>query len=73
MAAHADAGANPAQSRARSFAQAQAVARSLEGTLGDSYHWVAVGYGQIEPIAPNDTPVNRQRNRRIEIAIFPRE
>lgn len=73
VAAHADAGTNAAQTRGRSFAQAQAIVRSLEGTLGDSYHWVVVGYGQTEPIAPNDTPANRQRNRRIEIGIFPRE
>lgn len=73
VAAHTDAAANPTQARARSFAQAQAIVRSLEATLGDSYHWVAVGYGQTEPIAPNDSSVNRQRNRRIEIGIFPRE
>ncbi|NJL21880.1 MAG: OmpA family protein [Leptolyngbyaceae cyanobacterium SM1_3_5] len=71
VAAHSDAGENAAQARARSFAQAQAIVRSLEATLGDSYHWVAVGYGQTEPIAPNDTAANRQRNRRIEIGIFP--
>lgn len=73
VAAHADAAANPTQARARSFAQAQAIVRSLEAALGDSYHWVAVGYGQTAPIAPNDSSVNRQRNRRIEIGIFPRE
>lgn len=73
VAAHSDAAENAAQARARSFAQAQAIVRSLEATLGDSYHWVAVGYGQTEPIAPNDTAANRQRNRRIEIGIFPRE
>lgn len=77
VAAHSDAGGsaagNAAQTRARSFAQAQAIVRSLEATLGESYHWVAVGYGQTEPIAPNDTAANRQRNRRIEIGIFPRQ
>ncbi|MBD2091608.1 OmpA family protein [Microcoleus sp. FACHB-1515] len=73
VAAHSDAADNAAQARARSFAQAQAIVRSLEATLGDSYHWVAVGYGQTQPIAPNDTAANRQRNRRIEIGIFPRE
>ena len=73
VAAHTDAQANAATARERSFAQAQAIARSLEGVLGEQYHWVAVGYGQTEPIAPNTSPTDRQRNRRIEIDIFPRE
>jgi len=29
----------------------------------------AVGYGEYHPIAPNDTPRNRERNRRIEFCI----
>jgi len=29
----------------------------------------AVGYGEYHPIAPNDTPANRERNRRIEFCI----
>lgn len=29
----------------------------------------AVGYGEYRPIAPNDTPENRQKNRRIEIYV----
>jgi len=29
----------------------------------------AVGYGDTRPIAPNDTPENRARNRRVEISI----
>jgi chemotaxis protein MotB len=29
----------------------------------------AVGYGEYHPIAPNDTPSNRERNRRIEFCI----
>jgi len=29
----------------------------------------AVGYGEYHPIAPNDTPENRERNRRIEFCI----
>ncbi|GAB4535690.1 MAG: OmpA family protein [Haliangiales bacterium] len=31
----------------------------------------AAGYGEFDPVAPNDTPENRQRNRRIEIIIVP--
>jgi chemotaxis protein MotB len=29
----------------------------------------AVGYGEYRPIAPNDTEINRQKNRRIEIYV----
>jgi len=30
----------------------------------------AVGYGAGRPIAPNDTPENMARNRRIEFKVF---
>jgi outer membrane protein OmpA-like peptidoglycan-associated protein len=30
----------------------------------------AVGYGEIQPTASNDTPEGRQLNRRVEVAIF---
>jgi len=29
----------------------------------------AVGYSEYRPLAPNDTPANRSRNRRIEIIV----
>ena len=28
-----------------------------------------VGYGQTRPIAPNDTPDNKQKNRRVEFTV----
>jgi chemotaxis protein MotB len=31
----------------------------------------AAGYGEFDPVAPNDTPENRARNRRIEIVLEP--
>jgi chemotaxis protein MotB len=31
----------------------------------------AAGYGEFDPIAPNDTPDNQAKNRRIEIALQP--
>lgn len=30
----------------------------------------AVGYGEHRPVAPNDTPKNRQRNRRVDIIVL---
>ena len=37
--------------------------------LGDDYNFVRVGYGETRPIVPNDSEINRQRNRRVEITI----
>jgi chemotaxis protein MotB len=31
----------------------------------------AAGYGEFDPIAPNDSPVNKAKNRRIEITLQP--
>jgi outer membrane protein OmpA-like peptidoglycan-associated protein len=31
------------------------------------------GWGRRRPIAPNDTPANRQRNRRVELRVYFRE
>ncbi len=31
----------------------------------------AAGYGEFDPVAPNDTPANRALNRRIEIVLQP--
>lgn len=55
------------QRRARAaadFLAAEGVARSRLRTEGRGEH---------EPIAPNDTDANRQRNRRVEVAIFANE
>jgi len=31
----------------------------------DPEHMAAMGYGQFQPVAPNDTPENRAKNRRV--------
>jgi OmpA-OmpF porin, OOP family len=60
--------ANLALSRQR----AEAVAAYLTGTLGvPQLRISAVGYGETQPIANNDTAQGRERNRRIDVIIEP--
>jgi chemotaxis protein MotB len=33
--------------------------------------WAAAGYAETDPIAPNDTPENMKRNRRVELVVMP--
>jgi peptidoglycan-associated lipoprotein len=68
---HTDDAGEQVQNRNLSFARAQAVANYLSGALGEKYHWVAIGYGETNPSVENSSDANRQRNRRIEIAISP--
>jgi chemotaxis protein MotB len=39
------------------------------GLPGD--HWSAAGYGETDPIAPNDAPEGMQKNRRVELVVLP--
>lgn len=73
VAVYTDAQGDVAGDRNRTFSQAQSIKRYLADKLGDRYHWLVAGYGSQTPIAPNDTSLNRQRNRRIEITIQPRQ
>lgn len=34
-------------------------------------HWSAVGYGDTDPVKPNDTDDNKQANRRVELVVMP--
>lgn len=49
-----------------SQARAEAVVAYLASAGVDPSRLVGVGYGEIQPIADNDTPDGRQRNRRVE-------
>ena len=60
--------ANLALSRRR----AEAVSAYLSGALAvQAFRISAVGYGETQPIANNDTAQGRERNRRIDIIIEP--
>jgi len=52
--------------------RAEAISAYLSGNLGvQSFRISAVGYGETQPIASNDTPQGRERNRRIDVIIEP--
>ncbi|HZI09321.1 MAG TPA: OmpA family protein [Myxococcus sp.] len=55
-----------------SLARAMAVVRFLQDAGVDPTALSAAGYGQYQPIAPNDSPENRSLNRRIEIVLAPK-
>lgn len=71
VGAHVDNQGSDETDRARSLEQAKAVQQYLSTQLGEDIHWVTVGYGHNQPLASEDSPENRQRNRRIEIVIDP--
>lgn len=71
VAGHTDDAGEVADNRNVSLARAQAVVQYLSGVLGQKYHWVAIGYGESRPSVDNSSDTNRQRNRRIEVAISP--
>lgn len=69
IAAHTDDLGTSEQNRDLSLQQAQTIADYLGSVLGDRYRWVLLGYGEALPLTPNRTDSDRQRNRRLEIAI----
>ena len=69
ITAHTDADSNAESDRELSFRRAKAVQQYLVSALGDQYRWIVVGYGGTRPLVANDTDANRQRNRRVEIAV----
>jgi len=56
-----------------SVARATNVVRYLQDVGIPPERMVASGRGEYAPIAPNDTPEGRQKNRRIEIMLIDRE
>lgn len=56
-----------------SAARAINVARYLQEQGIDPAHLSAVAYGEYKPVAGNDTPEGKAKNRRIEIILVPKE
>jgi type VI secretion system protein ImpK len=53
-----------------SQARAEAVRDMLAARTGSPARFSAEGRGDAEPIAPNDSAVNRARNRRVDITVL---
>lgn len=68
---HTDAEGTPERNKSLSERRAKAVYDYLAKAGVGADRLTAVGYGETRPIAPNDTPANRAKNRRIEFTVAP--
>lgn len=66
---HTDAEGTDERNQRLSDRRAQAVADYLSKSGVAAERLQAVGYGATQPVAPNDTPQNRAKNRRIEFGV----
>lgn len=70
---HTDSFGSDASNQELSQARADAVLRYLlDNTPMSPADARALGYGEAQPVANNETPEGRARNRRIDIVIYPR-
>jgi OmpA-OmpF porin, OOP family len=69
ISAHTDTDGSSVYNQDLSERRARAVVEFLvrEGVAGINLK--SVGYGDTKPIAPNDTPANKQKNRRVEFTV----
>jgi outer membrane protein OmpA-like peptidoglycan-associated protein len=70
IAGHTDNVGSPESNMKLSADRANAVRDYLLKHGIDPKRVVATGYGESEPVAPNDTPEGRQQNRRTEVRII---
>lgn len=54
-----------------SSARASSVLHTFVDKGLDSYRFTISGYGEYRPLAPNDTPEGRGKNRRVELVLMP--
>ncbi|MCC6536870.1 MAG: OmpA family protein [Bryobacterales bacterium] len=69
IAGHTDSQGRADANQALSLARAQAVKAYLAAQGVAGARMTVAGFGDTRPVAPNDTPVGRQRNRRIEFSV----
>ncbi|MCS7189229.1 MAG: FG-GAP-like repeat-containing protein [Bacteroidia bacterium] len=70
IAGHTDSDGSEVYNLRLSQARAQAVVDYLVSRGIEGSRLVARGYGESRPVAPNDTPENKQKNRRTELKIL---
>jgi len=70
ISGHTDAIGTEAKNQGLSERRAKSVVRYLVERGIDSKRLIAKGYGELRPIAPNDTPEGRQLNRRTECEVL---
>lgn len=70
IAGHTDTDGGAGVNQNLSEARATSVLTYLIDAGVDERRMRAVGFGETEPVAPNDTEENKQRNRRIEFTVF---
>lgn len=68
---HTDTDGNPASNLKLSKNRAAQVAQVLKELLTEAYSFNIKGYGETNPIVPNTSKENKQKNRRVEILIVP--
>ena len=68
---HTDNVGNPAANFKLSENRAKQVAQELKKLLNKAYSFNIKGYGETNPIVPNTSKENKQKNRRVEILIVP--
>jgi len=66
---HTDSEGIPERNQPLSERRAMAVVDYLKRTGVDAEALTAIGYGDTQPVAPNDTPANMARNRRIDFTV----
>jgi len=69
IGSHTDDRSDAAIGRELAFRQARVLQAYLAQSIDRDQRWVSIGYGQSQPLGPNDTPEARQRNRRVEISV----
>ena len=68
---HTDNVGSPFSNQKLSLQRAEAVSGYISEKLSAKYKFNQVGYGETQPVAPNDTNENKQKNRRVEILVSP--
>lgn len=70
---HTDSDGTDEYNQKLSERRASAVADFASSNGVDPSRLETHGYGESQPVAPNDTPADKQKNRRVEIAVYANE